>query len=201
MSGTKASEQPGTGSEDASATPHLEGLQWGKSGLEMDEERKQQVSLICDIFCMYLFHIGFISSKLFLIRTLFIPQIAYEYLCRLEEVRVWISKCVGEDLPPVGKGVLEDSLRNGVHLAKLAASFAPHIVQVIMRSESFYCIRLNHIRKYLNRNNLILYNPLYRNVGFLIVIRRNIKAVGYILDTPTISISFFELLQTQDCRR
>ena len=46
MSGTKASEQPGTGSEDASATPHLEGLQWGKSGLEMDEERKQQVSLI-----------------------------------------------------------------------------------------------------------------------------------------------------------
>merc|ERR1712110_1108881 len=56
-------------------------------------------------------------------------QIAYEYLCRLEEARVWISKCVGEELPPVGKGVLEDSLRNGVHLAKLAASFAPHIVQ------------------------------------------------------------------------
>ena len=67
---------------------------------------------------------------------IFIQQIAYEYLCRLEEARVWISKCVDEELPPVGKGVLEDSLRNGVHLAKLAASFAPHIVQVIIRSDS-----------------------------------------------------------------
>ena len=67
---------------------------------------------------------------------IFIHQIAYEYLCRLEEARVWISKCVDEELPPVGKGVLEDSLRNGVHLAKLAASFAPHIVQVILRPDS-----------------------------------------------------------------
>ena len=37
-----------------------------------------------------------------------------------------MSKCVGEELPPVGR--LEDSLRNGVHLAKLAAFFAPSIV-------------------------------------------------------------------------
>ena len=60
----------------------------------------------------------------------FNQQIAYEYLCRLEEARVWISKCIDEELPPVGNGVLEDSLRNGVHLAKLAASISPHIVQV-----------------------------------------------------------------------
>ena len=59
-------------------------------------------------------------------------QIAYEFLCRLEEARIWISRCVGEDLPSVGNGVLEDHLRNGVYLAKLAASFAPHIVQVFI---------------------------------------------------------------------
>ena len=66
-------------------------------------------------------------------RVINILQIAYEYLCRLEEARLWISRCVGEDLPPVGNGVLEDSLRNGVHLAKLAATFSPHIVQVILQ--------------------------------------------------------------------
>ena len=76
------------------------------------------------------------TSKTILDLFVFIYQIAYEYLCRLEEARVWISKCVDEELPPVGKGVLEDSLRNGVHLAKLAASFAPHIVQVIIRPDS-----------------------------------------------------------------
>ena len=66
-------------------------------------------------------------------RVINILQIAYEYLCRLEEARLWISRCVGDDLPPVGNGVLEDSLRNGVHLAKLAATFSPHIVQVILQ--------------------------------------------------------------------
>lgn len=55
---------------------------------------------------------------------------AYDYLCRLEEARTWISLCIGEELPPVGNGVLENSLRNGVHLAKLASYFAPTVVQV-----------------------------------------------------------------------
>ena len=63
MPGTIESEPPGTGSEDASGTNHLEGLQWGKSGLEMDEERKQQVSMNRDILCTYFHHFGFTSPN------------------------------------------------------------------------------------------------------------------------------------------
>ena len=37
------SEQPDAGKEGTVAANQLDGLQWGKSGLEMDEERKQQV--------------------------------------------------------------------------------------------------------------------------------------------------------------
>ena len=39
--------EPPVASHDKPVTAnHLDGLQWGKSGLEMDEERKQQVALL-----------------------------------------------------------------------------------------------------------------------------------------------------------
>ena len=40
------SEPPVESHDEPVATNHLDGLQWGKSGLEMDEERKQQVFLL-----------------------------------------------------------------------------------------------------------------------------------------------------------
>lgn len=52
-------------------------------------------------------------------------RIAYEYLCRLEEAKKWIESCIGEELPATTD--LEDGLRNGVFLAKLANFFSPHI--------------------------------------------------------------------------
>ena len=51
---------------------------------------------------------------------------AYEYLCHLEEIRVWIGRVIGETLPPATE--LEENLRNGVFLAKLAAVFDPRRV-------------------------------------------------------------------------
>ena len=53
-------------------------------------------------------------------------QMAYEYLCRLEEAKKWIEAIVSEELPEVT--IFEQNLRNGVLLAKLAAQFAPKIV-------------------------------------------------------------------------
>ena len=41
-------------------------------------------------------------------------QIAYQYLCHLEEAKKWMEKCLGEELAPTGD--LEESLRNGVVL-------------------------------------------------------------------------------------
>ncbi|XP_062961917.1 ras GTPase-activating-like protein IQGAP3 [Cynocephalus volans] len=53
-------------------------------------------------------------------------NVAYQYLCRLEEAKRWMEACLKEDLPsPVE---LEESLRNGVLLAKLGHCFAPSIV-------------------------------------------------------------------------
>ncbi|KAK7802586.1 hypothetical protein U0070_010670 [Myodes glareolus] len=53
-------------------------------------------------------------------------NVAYEYLCRLEEAKRWMEVCLKEELPsPVE---LEESLRNGVLLAKLGHCFAPSVV-------------------------------------------------------------------------
>lgn len=52
-------------------------------------------------------------------------QIAYEYLCHLEEAKLWIEACIKEELPATIE--LEEGLRNGVILAKLANFFAPKI--------------------------------------------------------------------------
>lgn len=53
-------------------------------------------------------------------------NIAYEYLCHLEEAKVWIETCISEVLPPTTE--LEEFLRNGVCLAKLSNYFAPKTV-------------------------------------------------------------------------
>ncbi|KAM9213245.1 ras GTPase-activating-like protein IQGAP2 isoform 2-T2 [Leptosomus discolor] len=53
-------------------------------------------------------------------------NIAYEYLCHLEEAKRWMEVCLEEELPPTTE--LEEGLRNGVYLAKLAKFFAPDVV-------------------------------------------------------------------------
>ncbi|XP_048144938.1 ras GTPase-activating-like protein IQGAP3 [Corvus hawaiiensis] len=53
-------------------------------------------------------------------------NVAYQYLCHLEEAKRWMEACLGEGLPPPTE--LEESLRNGVLLAKLGHCFAPAIV-------------------------------------------------------------------------
>ncbi|XP_061700605.1 ras GTPase-activating-like protein IQGAP3 [Syngnathoides biaculeatus] len=53
-------------------------------------------------------------------------NVAYHYLCRLEEAKRWMEACLGEELPAPSE--LEETLRNGVLLAKLAHRFAPSVV-------------------------------------------------------------------------
>ena len=55
-------------------------------------------------------------------------KIAYEYLCHLEETKKWLESCIvapgsGEQLPASDQ--LEEALRNGVYLARLAHHFDP----------------------------------------------------------------------------
>nr|XP_046254212.1 ras GTPase-activating-like protein IQGAP3 isoform X2 [Scatophagus argus]XP_046254213.1 ras GTPase-activating-like protein IQGAP3 isoform X2 [Scatophagus argus]XP_046254214.1 ras GTPase-activating-like protein IQGAP3 isoform X2 [Scatophagus argus] len=55
-----------------------------------------------------------------------IQNVAYQYLCRLEEAKRWMEACLGEELPAPTE--LEEALRNGVLLAKLGHRFAPNAV-------------------------------------------------------------------------
>uniref|UniRef100_A0A673NPK7 Ras GTPase-activating-like protein IQGAP1 n=1 Tax=Sinocyclocheilus rhinocerous TaxID=307959 RepID=A0A673NPK7_9TELE len=66
-------------------------------------------------------------------------NIAYEYLCHLEEAKQWMEACLGEQLPPTTE--LEHGLRNGVYLGKLAKFFAPQLVsekKIYDRDQSRY---------------------------------------------------------------
>ncbi|XP_069463247.1 ras GTPase-activating-like protein IQGAP3 isoform X1 [Ambystoma mexicanum] len=53
-------------------------------------------------------------------------NVAHQYLCHLEEAKRWMEACLNEELPPPTE--LEETLRNGVILAKLGHFFAPDIV-------------------------------------------------------------------------
>ncbi|KAG7474578.1 ras GTPase-activating IQGAP3 [Solea senegalensis] len=55
-----------------------------------------------------------------------IQNVAYQYLCRLEEAKRWMEACLGEELPAPTE--LEEALRNGVILAKLGHRFAADVV-------------------------------------------------------------------------
>ncbi|XP_069669169.1 ras GTPase-activating-like protein IQGAP1 isoform X2 [Periplaneta americana] len=53
-------------------------------------------------------------------------NMAYEYLCHLEEAKKWLEAVLKEELPPTTE--LEENLRNGVYLAKLGNIIAPELV-------------------------------------------------------------------------
>uniref|UniRef100_A0A8D0GB12 IQ motif containing GTPase activating protein 3 n=1 Tax=Sphenodon punctatus TaxID=8508 RepID=A0A8D0GB12_SPHPU len=53
-------------------------------------------------------------------------NVAYQYLCRLEEAKRWMEACLKEELASPME--LEESLQNGVILAKLGHFFAPDVV-------------------------------------------------------------------------
>ncbi|KAL0979273.1 hypothetical protein UPYG_G00183070 [Umbra pygmaea] len=74
-------------------------------------------------------------------------NIAYEYLCHLEEAKQWMEACVEEQLPPTTE--LEEGLRNGVYLGKLATFFAPKMVsekKIYDRDQSRYKLSGLHFR-------------------------------------------------------
>ncbi|XP_059176256.1 ras GTPase-activating-like protein IQGAP1 [Physella acuta] len=81
-------------------------------------------------------------------------NIAYEYLCHLEEAKIWIEACVNEELPPTTE--LEEGLRNGVFLAKLAHFFAPNaapLKKIYDKEQSRYHSRGLHFRHTDNINH------------------------------------------------
>ncbi|TPX34547.1 hypothetical protein SmJEL517_g02831 [Synchytrium microbalum] len=54
---------------------------------------------------------------------------AYEYLCRIGEAKDWIEACTHDSIGDIEH--LEEELRNGIALARLAKTFAPDVVKKI----------------------------------------------------------------------
>ncbi|KAK3096452.1 hypothetical protein FSP39_000292 [Pinctada imbricata] len=81
-------------------------------------------------------------------------NVAYEYLCHLEEAKVWIQACINEELPPTTE--LEEGLRNGVYLAKLGHFLAPNVVtlkKIYDKDQSRFKSRGLHFRHTDNINH------------------------------------------------
>ncbi|CAC5411023.1 IQGAP1 [Mytilus coruscus] len=84
-------------------------------------------------------------------------NVAYEYLCHLEEAKVWIQACINEELPPTTE--LEEGLRNGVYLAKLGHFLAPKFVpikRIYDREQTRYQARGLHFRHTDNINHFFI---------------------------------------------
>ncbi|KAJ3219368.1 hypothetical protein HDU67_001587 [Dinochytrium kinnereticum] len=59
---------------------------------------------------------------------------AYEYLCHIGEAKEWIEACIHEPIAPTTQ--LEEDLRNGIILAKLARSYSPQSVKKIFEDKT-----------------------------------------------------------------
>ncbi|PSN41711.1 Ras GTPase-activating-like protein IQGAP2 [Blattella germanica] len=106
-------------------------------------------------------------------------NIAYEYLCHLEEAKKWMEAVLKEDLPPTTE--LEENLRNGVYLARIGhivapeATFHPETTDVYDKKNMprvIYCLHAlsTHLYK-LGKAPLI--QDLYGKVNFTAIIAIN----------------------------
>ncbi|OLL24588.1 Ras GTPase-activating-like protein rng2 [Neolecta irregularis DAH-3] len=73
---------------------------------------------------------------------------AYEYLCHVGEAKEWIESCICEEIPEIVN--LEESLRNGIVLARLARTFCPGIVTRIFESTKLQFKHIDNINVFFN---------------------------------------------------
>ena len=86
-------------------------------------------------------------------------QIAYQYLCHLEEAKKWMERCLGEELPPTTE--LEESMRNGVILVNEDLNSSNFI---IVDLKGYFCHCEYAIKCYLTLT-LALLALLARSLG------------------------------------
>ncbi|CAG8437380.1 10108_t:CDS:10 [Acaulospora colombiana] len=98
---------------------------------------------------------------------------AYEYLCHIGEAKEWIEACINEEIDPII--ILEESLRNGIVLAKLARSFEPSVVKRIFENLvgklEFTDEQLHKTQKGLDASGIIM--PSFANVGVALAAELN----------------------------
>lgn len=125
-------------------------------------------------------------------------RMAYLYLCHLEETRLWLSSCIEEELPSATR--LEESLRNGVYLARLSHFFAPDEVplrkvydadQSVHRERGLCFRHTDNINHWLNAMRAIGFPEYFFPDPFDLYERKNLPKVIYCLHA--LSLYLFKL--------
>ncbi|KAH9360211.1 hypothetical protein HPB48_016880 [Haemaphysalis longicornis] len=128
-------------------------------------------------------------------------RMAYLYLCHLEETRLWLSSCIGEELPSATG--LEESLRNGVYLARLSHFFAPDVVplrKIYDADQRVYrergpCFRhTENINHWLNAMRSVGFPEYFFPDPFDLYEKKNLPKVIYCLHA--LSLYLFKLGKT-----
>ncbi|XP_077550679.1 ras GTPase-activating-like protein IQGAP1 [Haemaphysalis longicornis] len=91
-------------------------------------------------------------------------RVAYLYLCHLEETRLWLSSCIGEELPSATG--LEESLRNGVYLARLSHFLAPDVVPLCKIYDADQRVYRERGLCFRHTENINLWLNAMRSIGF-----------------------------------
>ncbi|XP_077489981.1 ras GTPase-activating-like protein IQGAP1 [Amblyomma americanum] len=125
-------------------------------------------------------------------------RMAYLYLCHLEETRLWLSSCIEEELPAATG--LEESLRNGVYLARLSHFFAPDEVplrkiydadQSVHRERGLCFRHTDNINHWLNAMRTIGFPEHFFPDPFDLYEKKNLPKVIYCLHA--LSLYLFKL--------
>ncbi len=84
------------------------------------------------------------KSKSFLLLFIIYPQETY-LTSHTNELTIyrWVEFCINEEIPPIVE--LEENLRNGVILAKVTRSFAPHLVKKIYEGKKLSFVHSENI--------------------------------------------------------
>ncbi|KAJ1660808.1 iqgap- protein [Dispira simplex] len=102
---------------------------------------------------------------------------AYEYLCHIGEAKEWIEACIQEQVPPAER--LEQGLRDGVILAKLARTFDPEAVPRIFQAEKLQFRHSDNINAFLTAIRKLELPKLFHFEVVDLYERKNIPKVIY----------------------
>ncbi|KAI8391700.1 uncharacterized protein BYT42DRAFT_489566 [Radiomyces spectabilis] len=91
---------------------------------------------------------------------------AYEYLCHIGEAKEWIEDCLQVEIDPIIR--LEETMRDGIVLAKLASWFAPGSVhKIVTVSHLATCLMLRGFRRLTTVSRIPSINFCFRKISML----------------------------------
>ncbi|ODQ50264.1 hypothetical protein SAICODRAFT_73541 [Saitoella complicata NRRL Y-17804] len=102
---------------------------------------------------------------------------AYEYLCHIGAAKEWMETAMNESIPPITD--LEEALRDGVILARLARTFAPVLVTRIFEDPKRQYRHIDNIDRFFAFCRFVELPELFRFETTDLYDKRNIPKVIY----------------------